>query len=162
VDHHHGTVLGRVIALALVAAVLSLVLGVVVSTTRPGKPHPAATSSSAQLPLHYVTMEAQGKKWYPDNYDWYTGGIAIQKGPSAIATCGQGSQCGTIVVMSKRACPTALTLKFDVLRGDTGPTVGATTASAQAVKARTPVSLSYSYASDEAGLISVISSVSCS
>jgi hypothetical protein len=164
VEGPSGTVRGHVISVGVVAAVLALVVGVVVSTTRPDRHHGSTTSSAgAELPVYYVTMApVRGDTWYPANYAGYTDGIAIQKGPSTQVSCAAGSRCGSVVVMSKRACPTALTLNLDVTQGFGGATVGTTTASSESVAAREPVSLTYSYASDQSGLSGVISSITCS
>jgi hypothetical protein len=163
VEVSSGTILGRLISVAVVASVLALVVGVVVSTLRPGRPHGSTSSTSAELPLYYVTMDAvRGDSWYPTNYSGYTDGIAIQKGPSTPVSCAAGSRCGSVVVMSKRACPTALTLDLDVTQGFGGATVGTASASSESVQAREPVTLTYRYASDQSGLSGVISSITCS
>jgi hypothetical protein len=163
VESPSGAVLGRVIGVAVVAAVLALVTGVVVSITRPQHQHPAVTSASAQLPLYYMTMDiAQVKRWYPEGYGAYSRLVAIRQGTSAPVSCAVGSSCGSLVVMSKRACPTSLTLHFDVTQGVGGPTLGSAASASGAVAAREPVSLSYSYVSDQTGLVGVISDITCS
>lgn len=163
VEVSSGTILGRLISVAVVASVLALVVGVVVSTLRPGRPQGSTSSTSAELPLYYVTMDAvRGEGWYPTNYSGYTDGIAIQKGASTPVSCAAGSRCGSVVVMSKVACPTALTLHLDVTQGFGGATVGTASASSESVQAREPVTLTYSYASDQSGLSGVISSITCS
>jgi hypothetical protein len=164
VEGPSGTVRGHVISAGVVAAVLALVVGIVVSTTRPDRHHGSTTSASAgaELPLYYVTMASvRGDAWYPANYSGYTDGIAIRKGPSTPVTCAAGSRCGNVAIMSKRSCPTSLTLHFDVTRGFGGVTVGSATASSGSVAAREPVTLTYSYVSDESGLAAVISDITC-
>jgi hypothetical protein len=158
-----GVTQGRLLTLAVIAAVVALIGGVVMSSMRAS---PTADSSGGQstLPLVWVRVNAPAQSWYPADYQMYSPGIAIRSGTAPAAECASGNACGSIVVMSKRACPTALTLDVDVTQGLGGAVIGNAHAELDSISPRQPVVLqpSMPVSSTSTGLVGSISGFTCS
>jgi hypothetical protein len=158
-----GLAQGRWLALALATAVVALVSGIVVSSVRATSAPEAAGGQSA-LPLVWVRVNAAPQTWYPAGYQMYSPTVAIRSGNAPAVQCAPGYACGSLVVMSKRGCPTALTLDVDVTQGLGGAVVGNAHAELDSVSARQPVVLQPKIAvsSTSSGLVGSISGFTCS
>ena len=158
-----GLAQGRWLTLALAIAVVALISGVVMSSLRASS-SPDATGGQSTLPLVWVRVNTVAQTWYPDGYQMYSPTVAIRSGNAPTVECASGYACGSLVVMSKRDCPTALTLDVDVTQGLGGAVVGNAHAELASVSARQPVVLQPAIAvsSTSSGLVGSISGFTCS